>query len=108
MTSRPCRSVSSPVFTTTVRSPAGRTAWSPAASFAPPVPPARATTFTRSTWSPRSPVEELGDPWHAVDGLAVVRRGHPHDDGLEAEREVRTDRVGHLGRAAEELCTRFH
>src|SRR6186997_457688 len=101
MTSRPCRSVSSPVLTTTVRSPPGRTAWRPAASFAPPVPPARATTFTRS------PVEELGDPWHALDGLAVVRRGHPHYDGLEAERKVGTDRVGHLGRASEQFRPRF-
>ena len=45
MTSRPCRSVSSPVLTMTVRSPGGRTAWRPWASFAPPVPPARATTY---------------------------------------------------------------
>src|SRR4051794_35546294 len=96
MTRRPCRSVSSPVLTMTVRSPAGRTAWRPSASFAPPVPPARATTFTRS------PVEELADPWHPVDGLAVVWRRHPDDHGLEAERGVRTDGVGHLGRAPEE------
>src|SRR6476660_6355212 len=96
MTSRPWRSVSSPVFATTVRSPAGRTAWRPWASLAPPVPPARVTTLTRSS------VEEFGDPWHAVDGLSVVRRGHPHDHGLEAERGVIPERVGHLGRAPEE------
>ena len=48
ITSRPCRSVSSPVLTMTVSSPGARTACRPCASFAPPVPPARATTFTRS------------------------------------------------------------
>src|SRR3954469_19221030 len=83
----------------TVRSPAGRAAWSPWASFAPPVPPARVTTLIGS------PLEEFGDPWHTVNGLAVVRRGHPHDDGLEAERGVTPDRVGHLGRAPEERLT---
>src|SRR6186713_2301308 len=97
MTRRPCRSVSSPVFTTTVRSPAGSTDCSPWASFAPPVPPARATTFIR--WSR---VEELADLGHAVDGLAVVRTRHPDDEGLEAELDVRMQSVGHLGRGPEE------
>src|SRR3954453_16942066 len=82
-----------------VRSPAGRAAWRPWASFAPPVPPARVTTLIGSR------VEEFGDPWHAVDGLAVVRRGHPHDDGFEAERGITPDRVGHLGRVPEERLT---
>src|SRR4051794_20609546 len=99
ITRRPWRSVSSPVFAMTVRSPGGRAAWRPWASFAPPVPPARVTTLIGSR------VEEFGDPWHAVDGLAVVRRGHPHDDGLEAEGGVIPDRVGHLGRAPEERLT---
>ena len=41
----PQRSKSSAVFTTTERSPAGSTACNPAASFAPPTPPASAQTF---------------------------------------------------------------
>src|SRR5215217_8150221 len=42
----PQRSKSSAVFTTTERSPDGTTASRPAASFAPPTPPASASTFT--------------------------------------------------------------
>src|SRR6187549_3170548 len=96
MTRRPCRSVSSPIFTTTARSPSGSTVCNPWASFAPPVPPARATTFMPSR------VEELADLGHPVDGLAVVRCRHPDDEGLEAELHVRAQSVGHLGRGAEE------
>src|SRR5215216_3594433 len=43
---KPQRSKSSAVFTTTERSPGESTTWSPAASFAPPTPPARAHTLT--------------------------------------------------------------
>src|SRR6476469_10442627 len=92
MTRRPCRSVSSPVFATTVRSPAGSTDCNPWASFAPPVPPASATTFIG--WSR---VEKLPDFGHPIDGLAVVRSLHPDDEGLEAELHVRAQSVGHLG-----------
>src|SRR5918997_1251650 len=42
---RPQRSKSSAVFTTTARFPGGSTTSRPAASFAPPTPPARAQTF---------------------------------------------------------------
>src|SRR5829696_5307123 len=97
MTRRPCRSVSSPVFTTTVSSPSGRTVCRPWASFAPPVPPARATTVI-----PCSSVEEHADLGHPVDRLAVVRCRHPDDEGLEAKTDIRPERVGHLGRGAEE------
>src|SRR4029079_16481002 len=97
MTRRPCRSVSSPVFTTTVRSPPGSTDCSPWASFAPPVPPARATTFIG--WSR---VEELADFGHPVHGLEVVRRRHPDDECLEAELNVRMQSVGHFGRGPEQ------
>ena len=46
MTSRPWRSRSSPVLTMTVSSPGSSASCRPCASFAPPVPPARVTTFT--------------------------------------------------------------
>ncbi len=49
-----------------------------------------------------SPVEELADLGHPVDRLAVVRRRHPDDDGLEAQLGVRPYRVGHLGRGSEQ------
>ena len=38
--------------------------------------------------------EERLDLGHPVDGLTVVRRGHPDDDRLEAHVAVRADRVG--------------
>src|SRR5918997_3485639 len=45
-TRKPHRSKSSAVLTMTERSPGESTAWSPAASFAPPTPPAKAHTLT--------------------------------------------------------------
>src|SRR3989442_4527868 len=85
-TRRPWRSVSSAVFTTTVRrSP--RIAWRPSASFAPPTPPASATTGESAT-------EERVDVSHPLDRLVVVGRRQADDRGGESERAVRRDRLG--------------
>src|SRR5919198_6053319 len=80
----PCRSRSSPVLTTTVRREP-RWACSPCASFAPPTPPASST-------SPRSGIAQGSlDLGHAVNRLAVVRRGHPADHRFEAHLPKRLD-----------------
>src|SRR3712207_197573 len=47
---RPQRSKSSAVFTTAARFPGESVASRPAASFAPPTPPASASTFTAPSW----------------------------------------------------------
>src|SRR5262245_13273277 len=110
ITRSPCRSVSSPVLTTTVsRSPT--CAARPCASFAPPTPPASATTRGASAAAPsltgprsRRSSKELADLGHPLDGLEVVRRRVTDDDVAEPELVAeRADLVGDVLRRPEEV-----
>ena len=103
MTSRPCRSVSSPVLTMTVRSPSGRTACRPWASFAPPVPPARATTFTRSAPSRSSPTRGMRSIVSRSYGAGIRTMTVSKPSSVYGRM-----RVGHLGRATRAEWRHLH
>src|SRR3712207_4683067 len=79
-TRKPQRSKSSAVFTTTARSPDGSTASRPAASFAPPIPPASASTFIAP---PRRGPARPGANHPSCVGAAFQRVAH---DRYEAQR----------------------